>query len=97
MMETGDTNFEEEKESVYAAYNELVDILKGNDFSEIDLAVIDKAFKLAVQAHGDVRRRSGELYIFHPISVAKISATELYLDAPAIAAALLHDVVEDTE
>lgn len=96
-METGNTNFEEEKESVYAAYNELVDILKGNGFSEIDLTVIDKAFKLAVQAHGDVRRRSGELYIFHPISVAKISATELYLDAPAIAAALLHDVVEDTE
>ena len=47
-METGNTNFEEEKESVYAAYNELVDILKGNGFSESDLTVIDKAFKLAV-------------------------------------------------
>ena len=50
---------------------------------------------MAVDAHKDQRRKSGEAYIFHPIAVAKIVAQEIGLDATSIAAALLHDVVED--
>lgn len=60
-----------------------------------DKKLIRKAFDVAVDAHKDQRRKSGEAYIFHPIAVAKIVASEIGLDATSIAAALLHDVVED--
>ena len=59
--------------------------------------MIRKAFEVAVDAHKDQRRKSGEAYIFHPLAVAKIVASEIGLDATSIASALLHDVVEDTE
>ncbi|MEP0675159.1 MAG: RelA/SpoT family protein [Nonlabens ulvanivorans] len=62
-----------------------------------DKKLIRKAFDIAVEAHAPQRRKSGEAYIFHPIAVAKIVAKQIGLDASAIAAALLHDVVEDTE
>jgi len=61
----------------------------------IDL--VTKAFNLANKAHMNMRRRSGEPYIIHPIEVAKIVNFELGLGAKSIAAALLHDVVEDTD
>ena len=64
--------------------------------SEDDKKLIRLAFDTAVEAHSDQRRKSGEAYIFHPIAVAKIVASEIGLDATSIAAALLHDVVEDT-
>lgn len=57
--------------------------------------MIRSAFDIAVDAHKDQRRKSGEAYIFHPIAVAKIVAQEIGLDATSITAALLHDVVED--
>jgi len=59
--------------------------------------MIRKAFNLSVEAHSNQRRKTGEPYIFHPISVAKIVANEIGLGATSIAAALLHDVVEDTK
>jgi GTP pyrophosphokinase len=59
--------------------------------------MIRKAFEIAVEAHQNQRRKSGEAYIFHPIAVAKIVASEIGMDATSIVAALLHDVVEDTE
>ena len=59
--------------------------------------LIRKAFNLAVDAHKDDRRKSGEPYIFHPIAVAQIVAKDIGLDATSIACALLHDVVEDSE
>ena len=62
-----------------------------------DKKMIRKAFDIAVDAHKDQRRKSGEAYIFHPLAVAQIVASEIGLDATSIAAALLHDVVEDTE
>lgn len=65
--------------------------------SKDDKKMIRKAFNIAVQAHSKQRRKSGEPYIFHPIAVAKIVADEIGLGAISIAAALLHDVVEDTE
>lgn len=61
-----------------------------------DKKIIRKAFDVAVDAHKDQRRKSGEAYIFHPIAVAKIVASEIGLGATAIAAALMHDVVEDS-
>lgn len=60
-------------------------------------ALIYKAFELAHNAHKDMRRKSGELYIFHPIEVARIAVEEIGLGTKGIIAALLHDVVEDTE
>ncbi len=65
--------------------------------SKEDKVLIRKAFDLALDAHKDQRRKSGEPYIFHPIAVAKIVANQIGLGAPSIAAALLHDVVEDTD
>ena len=58
---------------------------------------IRAAFKLAVNAHKDIRRKSGEPYIYHPIAVAHIAAKEIGLGSTSIVCALLHDVVEDTD
>ena len=68
-----------------------------NTFTEDAISVIDKAFDLANKAHGDQKRKSGEPYIIHPIAVATILYDELGMDMPSVAAAMLHDVVEDTE
>lgn len=65
--------------------------------SDEDKDLIRKAFDLAADAHKEQRRKSGEPYIFHPISVAQIVADEIGLGATSIACALMHDVVEDTE
>ena len=62
-----------------------------------DKKLIRKAFDVAVDAHKKQRRKTGEPYIFHPIAVAKIVANEIGLGATSIAAALLHDVVEDSD
>ena len=68
-----------------------------NKFDEERLARIEKAFRFANAAHDGIKRKSGEPYIIHPIAVAKIVAKDLGLGATSIVAALLHDVVEDTE
>ena len=65
--------------------------------SDEDKKLIRKAFDLAVEAHKDQRRKTGEPYIYHPIAVAQIVADEIGLGATSIASALLHDVVEDTD
>ena len=62
-----------------------------------ELAVVQKAFEFANAAHQGVRRRSGEPYIIHPIAVAMIVVSKIGLGYKSIAAALLHDVVEDTD
>jgi GTP pyrophosphokinase len=64
---------------------------------EDDRKMIRKAYEIAVQAHSEQRRKSGEPYILHPIAVARICAEEIGLGPTAIACALLHDVVEDTD
>ncbi|CAG0912152.1 unnamed protein product, partial [Cyprideis torosa] len=66
------------------------------DLSKEDKLLIRKAFDFAVDAHKGQRRKSGEPFIHHPLEVAKIVANEIGLGATSIAAALLHDVVEDT-
>lgn len=76
-------------------YSELREKIE-KSFSPENIAVIDKAFELANEAHGDQKRKSGEPYIIHPLAVATILFDELGMDMPSVAAALLHDVVEDT-
>ena len=87
---------EVEKKEIAKQYKELLRI-SYQTLSPKDKKLIRSAFDVAVDAHKDQRRKSGEAYIFHPIAVAKIVASEIGLDATSIAAALLHDVVEDTE
>ncbi|KAA1247813.1 bifunctional (p)ppGpp synthetase/guanosine-3',5'-bis(diphosphate) 3'-pyrophosphohydrolase [Aquimarina sp. RZ0] len=87
---------EEENKQIAKQYKELLRI-SYRDLSKEDKKLIRQAFDIAVDAHKDQRRKSGEAYIFHPIAVAKTVASEIGLDATSIAAALLHDVVEDTE
>lgn len=85
---------EKENAAIAKAYKELLKV-SYQTLSNDDKKLIRKAFDVAVDAHKDQRRKSGEAYIFHPIAVAKIVAQEIGLDATCIAAALLHDVVED--
>jgi GTP pyrophosphokinase len=86
---------EKENKQIARQYKELLRI-SYRSLSDDDKKQIRKAFDTAVDAHKDQRRKSGEAYIFHPIAVAKIVASEIGLDATSIIAALLHDVVEDT-
>lgn len=87
---------EKENKEIAKQYKELLRI-SYQTLSDDDKALIRQAFEIAVDAHKEQRRKSGEAYIFHPIAVAKIVASEIGLDAVSIASALLHDVVEDTE
>jgi GTP pyrophosphokinase len=88
-------SLEEENKEIARRYK---DLLKGayQNFSDEDKKEIRKAFDIAVEAHSNQRRKTGEPYIYHPIAVAKIVAYEIGLDTTSIIAALLHDVVEDT-
>jgi GTP diphosphokinase / guanosine-3',5'-bis(diphosphate) 3'-diphosphatase len=87
---------EEDIKRIQSEYDSLVNNLtRCNKPGDIEL--IEKAFKVANEAHWDMRRKSGEPYIIHPIAVAKIVNQEIGLGAKSIAVALLHDVVEDTE
>ena len=94
-METN-TDLEEENKAIAREYKELLRI-SYQTLSDEDKKLIRLAFDTAVDAHKNQRRKSGEPYIFHPIAVAKIVASQIGLDAIAIASALLHDVVEDTD
>ena len=87
---------EEENKEIAKRYKNLLKETY-QTLSRSDKLMIRKAFNLSVEAHSTQRRKTGEPYIFHPISVAKIVANEIGLGATSIAAALLHDVVEDTK
>ena len=88
-------DIEKENKAIAHEYKELLRISYQTLTTE-DKKLIRKAFDVAVDAHKEQRRKSGEAYIFHPIAVAKIVASEIGLGATSIAAALMHDVVEDT-
>jgi len=87
---------EEEKKEIAKRYKHMLEDTY-ETLSKEDKVLIRKAFDLAAEAHKDQRRKTGEPYIFHPIAVTKIVANEIGLGANSISAALLHDVVEDTE
>ncbi len=87
---------EEERKLIDDEFADLLQgYIKSNHRKKVD--IIERAFKFARSAHEGVRRRSGEPYILHPIAVAKIASREIGLGSTSICAALLHDVVEDTE
>jgi len=85
-----------EKKEIIRRYRDLLRVCKPKT-SQKDKLIIRKAFKLAVEAHSDMRRKTGEPYIYHPIAVAHIAAEEIGLGTTSVVCALLHDVVEDTE
>lgn len=86
----------EEKKEIIARYRRLLRQAKPV-LKEGDAKLIKRAFTMAMEAHKDMRRKSGEPYIFHPLSVAEICVQEIGLGTTSIIAALLHDVVEDTD
>ena len=87
---------EKDNKLVVNAYRKL---LRHSKFivSKSDTINIKKAFRISLEAHKEMRRKSGEPYILHPINVAQICVQEIGLGATSIIAALLHDVVEDTD
>ena len=96
MSEVRNLTPEQEDQMVEDAFAEVLDgYLKSNHRKKVE--IIERAFRFAKEAHKGVRRRSGEPYILHPIAVAKIASQEIGLGSTSICAALLHDVVEDTE
>jgi guanosine-3',5'-bis(diphosphate) 3'-pyrophosphohydrolase len=92
-METVDT--EKENKEIISRYRRLLKFAKPL-LKDDDAKIIKKAFYTSSQAHKDMRRRSGEPYIYHPLAVAQIAVEEIGLGTTSIVAALLHDVVEDT-
>ncbi|MEL6559764.1 MAG: bifunctional (p)ppGpp synthetase/guanosine-3',5'-bis(diphosphate) 3'-pyrophosphohydrolase [Bacteroidota bacterium] len=89
-------DLEEEKKEIIRRYRKLLrkakPLLKGGDAK-----IIKKAFNTSLEAHKEMRRKSGEPYIYHPLEVAQICVEEIGLGTTSIVSALLHDVVEDTE
>jgi GTP pyrophosphokinase len=86
---------EVEKREILKRYRNLLRLWKPRN--PVDRKLVRKAFKMALEAHKDMRRKTGEPYIYHPLSVATIAAGEIGLGATSIVCALLHDVVEDTD
>jgi GTP pyrophosphokinase len=93
-MEMVDT--EKENKEIISRYRKLLRFAKPL-LKDDDAKIIKKAFYTSLQAHKDMRRRSGEPYIYHPLAVAQIAVEEIGLGTTSIVAALLHDVVEDTD
>ncbi len=87
-------DLEQERKDILNAFKGLLRALKNR--TREDTSLIRKAFDMALDAHKDMRRKSGEPYIYHPITVARICAEEMGLGATAVVCALIHDTVEDT-
>ncbi|HET8830172.1 MAG TPA: HD domain-containing protein, partial [Pelobium sp.] len=89
-------DIEAEKSEILKRYRKLLRACKST-LQKGDKKMIRMAFDMAVESHKDMRRKSGEPYIYHPIAVAQIAAEEIGLGTTSIVCALLHDVVEDTD
>src|SRR5687768_13979586 len=89
-------DLEQEKKEILKRYRNLLKACRRR-LEKGDKLLIRKAFDIALEAHKDMRRKSGEPYIYHPIAVAHIAAEEIGLGTTSVVCALLHDVVEDTE
>lgn len=86
----------EEKKEIISRYRRLLRKAKPS-LKEGDAKLIKRAFTIALEAHKNMRRKSGEPFIFHPLTVAEICVEEIGLGTTSIVAALMHDVVEDTD
>ncbi|MCB0820139.1 MAG: bifunctional (p)ppGpp synthetase/guanosine-3',5'-bis(diphosphate) 3'-pyrophosphohydrolase [Bacteroidetes bacterium] len=95
-MNVAGIDLEKEKKEILRRYSAILRAL-GDKADKQERALIRKAFDLALDAHKDMRRKSGEPYIYHPIAVAQITVSEMGLGATAVICALLHDTVEDTD
>jgi GTP pyrophosphokinase len=93
-MDITQIDLEKERKEILNAFKGLLRATKNRTRENTKL--IRKAFDVAVDAHKDMRRKSGEPYIYHPIAVARICAEEMGLGATSVVCALLHDTVEDT-
>ncbi len=89
-------NSKNERQEILRQYKRLIEVWHTRKDTE-DKWLVRKAFRLAADAHKDMRRKSGEPFILHPIAVAIIAANEIGLGKTSIISALLHDTVEDTE
>ena len=87
----------EDYEVIYRDYAKLRESAQKRCSNDAELEVVQRAFEFANEAHKNVRRRSGEPYMLHPIAVARIVVDDIGLGYKSISAALLHDVVEDTD
>ncbi len=96
-MEVYSPDPETERLELLHKYKELLKAVEKITTDKEDINHIRKAFEIAVDAHKEMRRKSGEPYIYHPIAVAMITVSEMGLDTTAVICALLHDVVEDTD
>jgi GTP pyrophosphokinase len=97
MMAAMEINEEQENKELLKLYRKVMRKAREKGMLQAgDALTIKRAFKFAVEAHKDMRRKSGEPFIFHPVQVALIVVDEIGLGPTAIVAALLHDVVEDT-
>jgi guanosine-3',5'-bis(diphosphate) 3'-pyrophosphohydrolase len=90
-----EVDLEKENKEIISRYRKLLKLAKPV-LKDGDAKIIKKAFYTSLQAHKDMRRKSGEPYIYHPLAVAQIAVEEIGLGTTSIVAALLHDVVEDT-
>lgn len=95
-MTLASIDLEKEKKEILKRYSAILRAL-GDKVDKAEKQLIRKAFDLALDAHKDMRRKSGEPYIYHPIAVAQITVSEMGLGATAVICALLHDTVEDTD
>ena len=95
-MTTGTIDLEKEKKEILSRYRNLLKASK-RKMEKGDKLLIRKAFDISVEAHKDMRRKTGDPYIYHPIEVARICAEEIGLGTTSIVCALLHDVVEDSD
>lgn len=89
-------DLEAEKKEILKRYRALLRACKST-LQKGDKKELRKAFEMALESHKDMRRKSGEPYIYHPIAVAQIAAEEIGLGTTSVVCALLHDVVEDTD
>lgn len=96
MIDNDENKRIEEEAAISAAFQDILDIYLASQHRR-KVELITKAFNFARQAHKGVRRHSGEPYIMHPLAVARIVCAEIGLGSTSICAALLHDVVEDTD
>ena len=95
-MKTLDIDLEAERKEIVRRYSQLLRVSKWSR-EKGDIRMIREAFEMAMEAHRDMRRKSGEPYIYHPLAVARIAAEEIGLGTTSIVCALLHDVVEDSQ
>lgn len=91
-----ETELAQEQEQINQVFDNLLQTMSGR-MDEEDRDLIRRAFNLARDAHAEVRRKSGEPYILHPLAVAQIVSEEIGLGPKSVASALIHDVVEDSD